>query len=239
MFHAWGRQEAVERGERQREERQVLILNLGKARQRHRVERHQRPAQQPRERTAGPLPDHHACRPTGEHQADHQHQVVGEHRRGAGPEEGRTDDALHDDVVGVCQRVAFGVERVRLEQAERIRRKGVRVPRQNPLVVNGVVGVVPRQPARVRGQRPRVHEGEEHEEGKGRKRRQAARLVGHRDCPFAFAGIALALRRRRRHATRATGPMMSSSHAAAYAFTLSASGRSRRRSTGGNRSTPE
>ena len=75
-------------------------------------------------------------------------------------------------MVGVGERVAFWVEGVRVEEMQRVVRELVGVPRQDPLVVNRIGRVVAREPSGSCGERPRVRDGEQDEQGERRQRKR-------------------------------------------------------------------
>ena len=84
-------------------------------------------------------------------------------------------------MIGVRERVGLGIEDVGIEQMPWIARELVRVPRQNPFVMHGIGGVVARQPARSRRQRPGVHDGEQDEEREAGDRKRQTGAVAHRE----------------------------------------------------------
>ena len=80
----------------------------------------------------------------------------------------------------VRERVAFGIEHVRVEQMQRIGRNRVRVPCKDPLVVNGVMRIVARKPRRVRDERPGVRDRQEQEQREADDRECKTRSEAHR-----------------------------------------------------------
>ena len=155
--------QAIQRPQRQRQELEMLVLDLGKARQGKRVERHQRPADQPSHAAAGPSMDHETHHPAGRCEARHEQEVVGEHRGDAGPDQGRHDDAGNEQVVRVGERQPIGIEDVRVEEVQRVAHDLVRQPRERPLVQDGVKVVVAGQGARRARQRPGVQHRQHYE----------------------------------------------------------------------------
>ena len=107
-----------------------------------------------------------------------QHDVVNEHRRDARPRQRRAHQRLDDQVVGIRQRVPFGIEDVRVEQTQRVADELVRDPREDPLVQHRIAVVIARQDARRRRQRPRMHDGERNEESQRRQQPECSRPGG-------------------------------------------------------------
>ena len=89
VFDSRRREQPIECQEGEREEREVLILDLGESRERHGIERQSEPLSSPARRLPGPSAHHQARRPACQREAENEHEVVREHRRGAGRQQRR------------------------------------------------------------------------------------------------------------------------------------------------------
>ncbi len=65
-----------------------------------------------------------------------------EHRAGAGPQQRRAEQRLHEQVIGIGERLSLREKDVRVEQVQRVGDELMRHPRENPLVQHRVAVVV-------------------------------------------------------------------------------------------------
>ena len=93
----------------------------------------------------------------GQREPGDHHQVHHEDRRTTGPCDRRAEQCRDDERFGKSEGVAGRKKDVGVEQSTRRARQLVRHPGHDPLVQLGVIVVVPREPPRRSGQRPRVN----------------------------------------------------------------------------------
>jgi hypothetical protein len=93
-------------------------------------------------------------------EAREHHQVEHEHRRATQPRDRRTEQRRHDQRLGKGERVLRGIEDIGLEKMKRRAGKGVRNPRQDPLVQLRIAVVVSREHGRRCRKWPGVDDGQ-------------------------------------------------------------------------------
>ena len=131
-------------------------------------------------RSPRPFIDERKHRPGRQREAEEQDDVVGEHRRRTQPVQRCAHDSGHDQRFRKRQRVARGVEDVRVEEVGRRSRKLMRDPGQNPLVELSVAVVVAAPRSRSRGQRPGVNDRQTGADGRSDQPRQRGCAASYR-----------------------------------------------------------
>ncbi len=164
ITHAPAIEDAVQAVEHQGQELHVLRLQVRKSGEHVRVERVEHAADDARGQAAGPVPREQAHREARQGHAQHEKEVVHQHRRGAAPKQRRAHHGLHDHVLRVGQRVVLRIEDGRLEEAQGRPRQDMRHPRDRPRVERRIIVVEAGEMAGVAGQRPGMQHGERGEE---------------------------------------------------------------------------